>query len=232
MLESCWPTWSGCCRCKRNTLLAITVDGDETARFADDAEAAGWRVHRANIAGRVSCPTLVRAALESVATSYVIRIDGDTFTEEHPGRAVAAARHADADLCGVRSHVSKRERLIERLQAVEYEMSMLGRRNRPWMTSGAAMVAKTQVLKGILDHHSGWFPGEDIETGVIANHFKLRVRHIDFVFLRVARHVPHVVSPATHVVVGKLPYGVRQCRSDRPLPDHVCVHRGALTRCC
>jgi cellulose synthase/poly-beta-1,6-N-acetylglucosamine synthase-like glycosyltransferase len=166
-----------------NTLLAVNVDSDEMRRFADQAEADGWRVHRAYIEGRVACPTLVRAALESVDTTYVIRIDGDTFTEQHPGLAVAAVRRGMVDLCSVRVHVANSKRLVERLQAIEYEMSMLGRRNRPWMTSGAAMIARTEVFKVILDHHSGWFPGEDIETGVIANHFRQKVSHVDFVFL-------------------------------------------------
>jgi hypothetical protein len=170
-------------RFRDRTVLAVNLDTPEMERFADQAEAAGWRVHRARIAGRVSCPTLVRAALESVDTTYVIRIDGDTFSVVDPGRAVAAAARGNADLCSVRVLVSRRERLIERMQAVEYEMSMLGRRNRPWMTSGAAMIARTASLKHILDHHSGWFPGEDLETGVIANHFVMRVRHVDFVFL-------------------------------------------------
>jgi Glycosyl transferase family group 2 len=170
-------------RYRDQTLLAINLDTPEMERFADEAEAAGWRVHRARIAGRVSCPTLVRAALESVHTTYVIRIDGDTFSVDRPGRAVAAARRADADLCSVCVYVANRSKLIERMQDVEYRMSMLARRNRPWMTSGAAMIAKTSSLKIILDSHSGWFPGEDLETGVIANHFAMRVRHVEFVFL-------------------------------------------------
>jgi hypothetical protein len=170
-------------RYRDRTLLAVNLDTPEMERFADEAEAAGWRVHRARIPGRVSCPTLVRAALESVDTTYVIRIDGDTYSIDRPGRAIAAARRADADLCSVCVYVANRQKLIERMQAVEYAMSMLARRNRPWMTSGAAMIAKTSSLKTILDSHSGWFPGEDLETGVIANHFAMRVRHVEFVFL-------------------------------------------------
>jgi cellulose synthase/poly-beta-1,6-N-acetylglucosamine synthase-like glycosyltransferase len=48
------------------------------------------------------------------------------------------------------------------------------------MTSGACMIGRTSALRQILSRHSNWFPGEDIETGVIANHFRMRVRHVDF----------------------------------------------------
>ena len=61
-------------------------------------------------------------------------------------------------------------------------MSMLGRHNRAWMTSGACMIARTAALRGILASHSFWFPGEDLETGVIAKHFRLSVRHLDMRF--------------------------------------------------
>jgi cellulose synthase/poly-beta-1,6-N-acetylglucosamine synthase-like glycosyltransferase len=166
-------------RFRDQTLLAVNVDGPKMERFVKELREAGWRVHASRLTGRVSCPEIVLDALRSVETEYVIRIDGDTISHEDPGRAVAAARAAGADLCSVKVTVSRRETLIEKLQAVEYDMSMLGRHNRAWMTSGACMIARTSALRGILSSHSFWFPGEDIETGVIAKHFRLSVRHVD-----------------------------------------------------
>jgi cellulose synthase/poly-beta-1,6-N-acetylglucosamine synthase-like glycosyltransferase len=164
------------------TLLAVNVDSPTMEQFVIELREAGWRVHASRLTGRVSCPEIVLDALRSVETEYVIRIDGDTISYEDPGRAVAAARAAGADLCSVKVTVSRRETLIEKLQAVEYDMSMLGRHNRAWMTSGACMIARTSALRGILSSHSFWFPGEDIETGVIAKHFRLSVRHVDMRF--------------------------------------------------
>jgi len=164
------------------TLLAVNVDSPKMRRFVEELRRDGWRVHASRLTGRVSCPQIVLDALRSVDTEYVIRIDGDTISHEDPGRAVAAARAAGADLCSVKITVSRRETLIETLQAVEYDMSMLGRHNRAWMTSGACMIARTSALRGILSAHSFWFPGEDIETGVIAKHFRLSVRHVDMRF--------------------------------------------------
>jgi cellulose synthase/poly-beta-1,6-N-acetylglucosamine synthase-like glycosyltransferase len=164
------------------TLLAVNVDGPKMQRFVTELREAGWRVHASRLTGRVSCPEIVLDALQSVETEYVIRIDGDTVSHEDPGRAVAAARAAGADLCSVKITVSRRETLIEKLQAVKYDISLLAHHNRAWMTSGACMIARTSALRGILSSHSFWFPGEDIETGVIAKHFRLSVRHIDMRF--------------------------------------------------
>jgi cellulose synthase/poly-beta-1,6-N-acetylglucosamine synthase-like glycosyltransferase len=169
-------------RFRDKALLAVNVDSPKMKRFVAELREAGWRVHVSRLTGRVSCPEIVLDALRSVDTEYVIRIDGDTVSHEDPGRAVAAARAAGADLCSVKIAVSRRETLIEKLQAVEYDMSMLGRHNRAWMTSGACMIARTSSLRGILSSHSFWFPGEDIETGVIAKHFRLSVRHVDMRF--------------------------------------------------
>lgn len=167
---------------RKNALIAVNVDSRKMARFVTELRAAGWRVHASKLTGRVSCPEIVLDALKSVKTTFVIRLDGDTVSYEDPGRGVAALAETDADLSSVKITVSRRETLIEKLQAVEYDMSMLGRHNRAWMTSGACMIARTSALRGVLSHHSFWFPGEDIETGVIAKHFRLRVRHLDMRF--------------------------------------------------
>jgi cellulose synthase/poly-beta-1,6-N-acetylglucosamine synthase-like glycosyltransferase len=167
---------------RQHTLLAVNVDSPKMERFVADLRAEGWRVHESHLTGRVSCPEVVFDALPRVTTRYVIRMDGDTVSREPIGRAIAAVRAGDADLCSVKVTVSRQETLIEKLQAVEYDMSMLGRHNRAWMTSGACMIARTDALRVILAHHSFWFPGEDIETGVIAKHFGFSVRHLDMRF--------------------------------------------------
>jgi cellulose synthase/poly-beta-1,6-N-acetylglucosamine synthase-like glycosyltransferase len=169
-------------RYREHALIAVNVDSPKMERFVAELRAQGWRVHAARLTGRVSCPEIVFDALAHVATEYVIRIDGDTASVDDPGRAVAAARAAGADLCSVKVAVSRARSLMERLQGVEYDMSMLGRHNRAWMTSGACMIARTAALRGILAAHSFWFPGEDIETGVIAKHFRLKVSHLDIRF--------------------------------------------------
>jgi cellulose synthase/poly-beta-1,6-N-acetylglucosamine synthase-like glycosyltransferase len=56
---------------------------------------------------------------------------------------------------------------------------MLGRHHRPWLTSGACMIARTDAFRQALAQHSQWFLGEDIETGLIARRLGLRVAHLD-----------------------------------------------------
>jgi cellulose synthase/poly-beta-1,6-N-acetylglucosamine synthase-like glycosyltransferase len=41
------------------------------------------------------------------------------------------------------------------------------------------MIARTSALATVLSHHSQWFLGEDIETGLIARRLGLRVAHLD-----------------------------------------------------
>ncbi len=59
-------------------------------------------------------------------------------------------------------------------------MSMLARHYRPWMTSGACIMATTRALTEIYAAHTFWPIGEDVETGIIAQRQKKRVRHLEF----------------------------------------------------
>lgn len=165
---------------RTNVLLLVNVDGDKMAEFADALERDGWRVFRTHFAHKPCPPEMVRPALDAVTTTYAIRMDGDTWSDEHPGRAIAAIARDGADLCSSKVSVSRRERLVEKLQGLEYDMAMLGRHNRAWLTSGACIIGRTASLRQILDNHSLWFPGEDIETGLIAKHLRMKVRHVAF----------------------------------------------------
>jgi len=158
--------------------LVVRLGPPSMSEFAAAAEREGWRVIRCS--GGASPPELLREALPAVETTWVIRVDGDTEFTLHPGRAVAAAAAADADVCSVKIVPTSRRTLAERLQALEYAMAMLGRHHRPWLTSGACFVARTDALAEILGRHSCWFFGEDIEVGVIARRLRMRIRHLDF----------------------------------------------------
>jgi len=147
--------------------------------FADKMEREGWSVCRV-VEDRPSVVGALREALRHITTTYTIRLDGDTRSEEDPGRAVKAAMQDGADLCSVKVQVDNPQTIVEHLQATEYAISMRGRHNAPWLTSGACIIAKTDAMLHILDHHSLWLPGEDMEVGRIAKAFKMRVRHIDF----------------------------------------------------
>lgn len=165
---------------KERVLFAVDTRGEGMRDLADGLERAGWRVFR-YYGGPVGLSEMVLAALADVSTTYVIRLDGDSFFAADPGTAAAAAARADADVCSTKVVPSRRTTVTERLQGVEYDMAMLGRRQRAWLTSGACFVARTAALRQILEHHSFWFPGEDIEIGLIARHFRMRIHHVDLV---------------------------------------------------
>ena len=94
---------------------------------------------------------------------------------------IAAVAASDADICSVKVEAESPQTIVGKLQALEYRIAMLSRHYRPWLTSGACFIGKTDSIRLILDHHSLWTPGEDIETGRTAHAMKLKIRHADFV---------------------------------------------------
>ena len=166
---------------KDNVVVSLDIGGELMPAFADQLEREGWRVHRTLLA-EPGPPALVLDAIESgaVATTYVARMDADTRPLGDVGKFVAAMEDDDTDLASVRVEVARvTGSLAERMQVMEYRMAMLSRRLRPWLTSGACFVARTEVLRAVLRRHSLWFPGEDVETGRVGLALGYRVRHLD-----------------------------------------------------
>jgi hypothetical protein len=173
-------------RYRANVLVALEVTPPHMQAFAAQLEEEGWRVCRIE-EPQPDPPRLLKAALPSVTTGHVLRLDADTAVGPGVDRLVAAVAASDADICSVKVEALEPRTIAAKLQALEYRMAMLSRHFRPWLTSGACFVAKTDSLRVILDHHSLWSPGEDIETGRTAHALRMRVRHGDFV---VATDVP------------------------------------------
>ena len=178
---------------KDRILVAIDVGNDVMERFACELEEEGWRVFRARLVAPVP-PRLLQAVLAAgtVTTTYVIRMDADTYVGDDLRNAVAAAKRDGADLCSVKVHVrNRRKRVVCKLQALEYDMAMLSRHFRPWLTSGACFIGRTDSLRLAYEHHSLWTPGEDIETGRVARALRMTIRHVDWT---VSTEVPPTVG--------------------------------------
>jgi cellulose synthase/poly-beta-1,6-N-acetylglucosamine synthase-like glycosyltransferase len=165
-------------RWKANVLVALDVTNERMALFADELAADGWRVARVRHP-QPNPPVLIDAVLSQVTTTYVARMDADTRPLEGLDRFVARMAADGADLCSTKVRVASPRTRAQKLQDLEYAMSMLSRHFRPWLTSGACFVARTDALRRIFERHSMWFPGEDIETGRIAHALRMRVRHLD-----------------------------------------------------
>lgn len=163
-------------RYSANTLVAIEVTPPPMRAFADELEAEGFRVCR--IAMRAPNPaSLVDRALGVVTTGVVLRLDADTVVGDDVPEAVAGLIASGADIASVKVEAENRGRIITRLQNLEYRIAMLTRHYRPWLTSGACIIGRTESLRLVFAHHSHWTPGEDIETGRTALALRLNIRH-------------------------------------------------------
>jgi cellulose synthase/poly-beta-1,6-N-acetylglucosamine synthase-like glycosyltransferase len=165
---------------KANVVVAMDVGNPVMRDFALQLVAEGWRV-ACTAMPAPNPPLLIRFAIESgqVRTKYVVRVDADTRPLEDIGRYIARIEEDGADVCSAKVHVADPNTQAQKMQALEYRMAMLSRHFRPWLTSGACMVARVDAMRRIFYFHSLWFPGEDIETGRVARALGMRVRHLD-----------------------------------------------------
>jgi cellulose synthase/poly-beta-1,6-N-acetylglucosamine synthase-like glycosyltransferase len=124
---------------------------------------------------------IIKESSSSIKESYCIFLDADTVAKNNLNELVSVFRYNNYDIASVRVLASKENTLAEKLQAIEYRLAMDARRIYPWLTSGACMIAKTDVMASIMSHHSLFFSGGDIEIGKLAKMLGYRVGHIPFV---------------------------------------------------
>ncbi len=125
---------------------------------------------------------IIRESFDVVTTKYCIFVDGDTIAKEHLSKLVGLMIEKQHDLASVRVLASKQDTIMEKLQSIEYQVAMDARKIYPWLTSGAGMVARTEVIRAIMGHHSLFFSGGDIEIGKLAGMLKYNVGHLYFEF--------------------------------------------------
>ena len=133
--------------------------------------------------GEAARDEIIRDSFSAVTTAYCIFVDGDTVAKDNLSLLTGLMVEQGYDLASVRVLASKTGTLMEKLQSVEYAVAMDSRRIYPWLTSGAAMIARTNVIKQVMAHHSLFFSGGDIEIGKLASVLHRKVGHLDFVFL-------------------------------------------------
>lgn len=165
---------------RENVLVALDMAGTGMSALADELEAEGWAVHRT----RLPVPGPPRLVLDAIAagavtTTYAFRLDADTYPIDDPAPFVARMIEGSVDYASVRVHVHAPRTVVEKIQAVEYRMAMRSRRLRPWLSSGACFGGTVTALRRVLEMHSMWFPGEDLESGRIAQAMRMKVKHLD-----------------------------------------------------
>ncbi len=189
---------------ERVLLTTTTAETDEFNSAIDEVCAReGFRIFRGHVPGRsvggaggkkstggVVREIIVRDALAVVEHPYVVCIDADTETELPLSLLVGAMEEGAFDVASIRLEAQNQTNLIERLQGHEYRTAMRLRVLMPWLVSGACHVLRTRVHREIMDAHSTFFQGNDVEVGVLGDALKYRVGHVPFV-------VPTIV-PSTY----------------------------------
>jgi len=165
---------------RANVLVALDMAGTGMHDLAAELEAEGWAVHRTEL----PVPGPPRLVLDAIAagavtTTSAFRLDADTYPIDDPALYVAKMAEGSVDYASVRVHVHRPGTVVERIQAVEYRMAMRSRRLRPWLSSGACFGGTVTAMRQVLEMHSMWFPGEDLESGRIAQAMRMRVKHLD-----------------------------------------------------
>ncbi len=189
---------------QRVLLTTTTAETDEFNAAIDEVCAReGFRIFRGHVPGRtVAGPggkkstggvvreIIVRDALAVVEHPYVVCIDADTETELPLSLLVGGMEAGAFDVASIRLQAQNETNLIERLQGHEYRTAMRLRVLMPWLVSGACHVLRTRVHREIMNAHSTFFQGNDVEVGVLGDALKYRVGHVPFV-------VPTIV-PSTY----------------------------------
>lgn len=181
--------------------VILCTTGDENQEFYNDLDSIankyGFRIFRdkqtmmpqyraATQTARATSGTirdrLIRNVLKTVTTMYVVPLDADSTTQEPLSLLVGELVAKKLDIASIRLiPVNRNESILTRLQFHEYDLAMRLRFIAPWLISGACQVAKTEVLRDIMDRHSLFFQGNDVEIGIVAYARKYTIGHIPFV---------------------------------------------------
>jgi len=124
---------------------------------------------------------LIRDVLNTdIGTEYVIPLDADSTADQSLSVAVGELVRRNGDIASVRLVPRSGRKLLVKLQQLEYRVSMNFRFIMPWLLSGACHIARTDVLRDVMNRHSMFFQGNDVEVGLIATRRDYRVVHIPF----------------------------------------------------
>jgi Glycosyl transferase family group 2 len=121
---------------------------------------------------------VIREALLEVQAEYVVCIDADTETDTPINALVNSFAETGLDLASIRVIAQNSNTMIARFQQHEYRIAMRVRRYIPWLISGACHIAKTKVHRQIMQRHSLFFQGNDVELGLIGEASGYKVGHM------------------------------------------------------
>lgn len=178
----------------RDMTRIATEHGFDT--FIDARLRPAWTramTHKARATSGTIRDRLIRNALAQVTETYVIPLDADSTPRGDLGELAGELARRKLDLASVRLVLANPvESVLTRLQRFEYMIAMQIRFLCPWMLSGACHVARTTVLADVMNRHSLYMQGNDVEIGLIADARGYKVGHIPF---EVATDAPATFKP-------------------------------------
>ncbi len=132
--------------------------------------------------GGVIRDRVIRDALSSMVGlgAYTVCIDADTATADPLEKLVGALEQSDADFASIELVPQSDGGMLVQLQRHEYRQSMRMRFLLPWMISGACHVGKTEVFRDIMQRHSLFFQGNDVEAGLLGEQLGYKAVHLPF----------------------------------------------------
>ncbi len=145
------------------------------ADIAENQEKTPWLLFSIALHGKSSNSDMI-------TNKTIVLIDGDTYTNEDLGKLVFTLNKNRFDLASVKVMPDMPFSITERLQKIEYLVAMQARYLFPYLTSGAALVGRREVLKRLYARHSMYFQGGDIELGIMGKKMGYNVGHIPFEF--------------------------------------------------
>ncbi len=178
--------------------VVLCTTTNETPEFMQSLENLskeyGFRIHACEVGDGKKNPwaiynktllahdAVLKSSIGRLKEKYVIFIDGDTWVDGELEVLAGAMEEKQYDISSVKVLPGKRQTPMEHLQGVEYDIAMQARLLYPWLTSGAGMIAKREVMIAIMRNHSLFFNGGDVEIGKLADMMGYKVGHLPMVF--------------------------------------------------
>lgn len=138
-----------------------------------------WKIYQKTL---LAHDYVLGKSIDMIDSKYVIFLDADTTCRTNLAYLAGIMDRDNTDIASVKVVPSKKNTITENLQDIEYRIAMKSRRIYPWLTSGAAMIAKRESMIKIMKKHSLFFNGGDIEIGKIAHLSGMNVDHIPVTF--------------------------------------------------
>lgn len=135
---------------------------------------------RRRVGGTIRDRVIRDALVSVVAAEYVVCLDADTSSTRSLAGVVDELSLRGADVASVVLVPQERGPALVQLQRHEYRLAMRLRLIMPWLLSGACHVGRAAAMRKIMEAHSLFFQGNDVETGVIGERLGYRMTHIPF----------------------------------------------------